>query len=151
MDESVEIWHNASCTTTDRLCKRRQHTRFRLMRLRKILLVEDDADSLQVLQLLLNLWGYEVITASNGREALKSVSSTKPHLVVTDITMPDMDGVELCRRVKADPDLRGVPIIVTTALSWPTSELEGLVEVIFQKPLDFESLRRAVACRLLNP
>ena len=93
----------------------------------------------------MNAWDYDVRTASDGREALGRVSSRRVDLVLTDLSMPVMDGVDLCLRLKTMPAARNVPIIVTSAVQGLPSALEGLVNAFMRKPLDVERLRDALA------
>lgn len=77
-----------------------------------ILLVDDEPDILSAWRLILIMEGYEVRCANNGLEALDLLKQELPDLVVTDWMMPLMDGAELCRRMKAQPGLADVPILV---------------------------------------
>lgn len=67
----------------------------------KILCVEDNKDSLELLKVFLEGSGYEVSTATNGIEALDEARKSRPDVIVSDIMMPEMDGFELCRRIKS--------------------------------------------------
>lgn len=80
-----------------------------------ILVVDDEADTQTTLQVMLSLEGYEVITASNGAEGLQRVSEKRPDLVISDMTMPGLDGLEMCRRLRHDPETRDIPIILTSS------------------------------------
>jgi CheY-like chemotaxis protein len=111
----------------------------------KILVVEDDLATLEDLQKTLTVAGYDVLTAGNGVEALERVGQARPDLVVTDLNMPEMDGVELCRRLKAQHDLRIIPILVTSALPELPVTLHGVAEAFFRKPVDRDELLNAVA------
>jgi len=80
-----------------------------------ILVVDDDADKRNLLQVALGMEGYEVRTASDGREALSAVESYPPDLIITDITMPVMDGYELARNIRQNPQTKFIPVILQTA------------------------------------
>lgn len=80
-----------------------------------ILIVDDDEQNLYMLQSLLGGHGHHVVTASNGVDALSEARREPPDMIVTDILMPEMDGFELCRRWKVDPQLRRVPFVFYTA------------------------------------
>jgi CheY-like chemotaxis protein len=110
----------------------------------RILVAEDEPDLLHMLEVLLGMWGYEVVPARNGAEALER-AEPPPDLLLTDVSMPEMDGVELCRRFKANPSLRSVPIIVVSALPRLPAAMLGAVEAFFPKPPDLERLRDAIA------
>ena len=80
-----------------------------------MLIVDDDADKLTLLRLALEMAGCEVRTATDGAEGLALVESYQPDLIITDVMMPRMDGYELARRVRANPQTRFIPIIIQTA------------------------------------
>jgi hypothetical protein len=82
---------------------------------KRVLVVDDHLDNLYFLQALLGSQGLEVVPASNGAQALELARQTPPHLVVSDILMPVMDGYTLCREWMADPDLCHIPFIFYTA------------------------------------
>ena len=81
----------------------------------KVLIVEDESDSRIFLERRLQKEGYTVISAENGVEGLESALKAKPDIVISDIMMPEMDGFELCRRLKADKQLQSIPFIFYTA------------------------------------
>src|SRR6185369_8636997 len=81
----------------------------------KILIVEDDANSRTYLERALNSQGYSVESAANGVAGLEQANRSRPDLIISDILMPDMDGFELCRRVKTDEQLLGIPFVFYTA------------------------------------
>lgn len=80
-----------------------------------ILIVNDNPDQLEVLGTLLRMAGYKVQAARNGREGLELARKLRPRLVLSDVNMPQMDGMELCRRLRADPVLRSTAIMLVTA------------------------------------
>ncbi|HKG22524.1 MAG TPA: response regulator, partial [Blastocatellia bacterium] len=82
----------------------------------KILLVEDDTDTRHVLSLLFELEGFEVVAAADGQEAYMRAVSEEPDLIVTDINMPKVSGLDLIRLVKEDGKLAGVPIVAMSAV-----------------------------------
>src|ERR671917_2009704 len=81
-----------------------------------VLLVEDNEDKRQLLKVALEMAGYNVVVACDGVEGLQAVESHQPDLIVTDVTMPRMDGYEMVRRVRANPSTRFIPVIIQTAL-----------------------------------
>ena len=81
----------------------------------QVLVVDDDPDKRNLLAVALGMEGYEVRTASNGTEALAAVESYPPDLIVADIMMPEMDGYELARRLRRDPQTKFIPLILQTA------------------------------------
>ncbi len=91
--------------------------------LKKILLVDDDADIKEMLKYNLEKENYEVITASNGQEGILKASEDKPDLILMDIMMPIIDGIEAGRRIKANPKLNHIHIIYLTARAEEFSEI----------------------------
>jgi CheY-like chemotaxis protein len=85
----------------------------------KILLVDDHRENLELLARHLKSLGWEVSLASNGREALAKVKTSKPNIIVLDMIMPEMDGFEVARFLKDNPDYCDIPILAATALSRP--------------------------------
>jgi DNA-binding response OmpR family regulator len=84
---------------------------------RRILVVDDDPRLLHIVSLYLGIEGYEVIQASNGEDGLKAVNESPPDLVIMDIMMPGMDGVEACRRIRENPATQAIPVLMFSALS----------------------------------
>jgi two-component system phosphate regulon response regulator PhoB len=90
-----------------------------------VLVVDDEADLRELISLTLSQAGYEVRTASGGREALESIRRQVPDLVVLDLMLPDLSGTEVCREVRRDPRLRGLPILMLTARSEEVDRVVG--------------------------
>jgi two-component system, cell cycle response regulator DivK len=82
---------------------------------RRILVVEDQEDNRRILRDLLTSAGYEIIQAENGEEALAAAARERPDLILMDIQLPVLDAYEATRRIKADPALRAIPVIVVTS------------------------------------
>jgi two-component system, cell cycle response regulator DivK len=82
---------------------------------RRILVVEDQEDNRRILRDLLTSAGYEIIQAEDGEEALAAAARERPDLILMDIQLPVLDGYEATRRIKADPALRAIPVIVVTS------------------------------------
>jgi CheY-like chemotaxis protein len=82
-----------------------------------ILVTEDDPDAREVLSVILAAEGLAVITAEDGQQALRLIERTPPDLIITDIQMPNLDGIELIKRLRAHPQLHRVPIVVLSAVS----------------------------------
>ncbi len=94
--------------------------------IRKILVVEDSRTQAEYLRHILENEGYRVTLAENGNEALEQISIDRPSIVFTDIVMPELDGYELCRRIKADEKTAGIPVILVTQLFDPVDVIRGL-------------------------
>jgi two-component system cell cycle response regulator DivK len=82
---------------------------------KRILVVEDQEDNRQILRDLLANSGFEMIEAEDGEQALEQAAKHRPDLILMDIQLPIMDGYEATRRLKADPELKAIPIIVVTS------------------------------------
>ena len=93
---------------------------------KKVLIVDDEPDILEIVSYNLTKEGYDIQTAKNGIEALEKVSSFKPNLVLLDIMMPKMTGVEVCQILRSKPELNDMLIIFLTALSDEASQIKGL-------------------------
>ncbi len=91
---------------------------------KNILLVDDDADFVEAIKLILESKSYDVTVAYDGQEGLKKVKSEEPKLIILDVMMPEMDGYEVCAKLKADPKYRHIPILLLTAMgeAIPTSK-----------------------------
>jgi two-component system alkaline phosphatase synthesis response regulator PhoP len=93
---------------------------------KKILIVDDEPDILEFLQYSLKKEGYEVVTASDGKQALISADSEKPDLIILDIMMPELDGVETCRIFRTKPEYDNTPIAFLTARDEDFSQIAAL-------------------------
>ena len=93
---------------------------------KKILIVEDEQDILQLVKHYLEKEGFRPVTAMNGLDALKRVKEDKPDLVVLDLMLPHMDGLEVCKRLRAVPDTSMLPIIMLTAKAEESDTIVGL-------------------------
>ena len=108
-----------------------------------ILVIEDYSDTRELLSGLLRYRGFNVIEAEDGLQGLLKASSTYPDLIILDLALPEMDGVEAARRIHAQPKLARTPIIVVSA--YVTKEVEAQVRAagcvaIFPKPFDVTAL-----------
>jgi DNA-binding response OmpR family regulator len=95
---------------------------------RKILVVDDEADILHFLELVLRERGYEVATAGGGPQALAAARSEPPDLVLLDIMMPQMDGWEVLKLLRIDPNTAGIPVAMISARTDPKDRVQGLQE-----------------------
>jgi two-component system chemotaxis response regulator CheY len=94
--------------------------------IRRVLLVDDDADIRHILDLLLTHAGFDVVEAVDGEEALSRAMEARPHAVVADVQMPNMDGIELVHRLRALPDMQRTPVLLFTGRP-PQDELHGIL------------------------
>jgi CheY-like chemotaxis protein len=112
-----------------------------------ILVIEDYSDTRELLSSLLRRNGYEVIQAENGKEGLLRASERHPDLILMDLALPEMDGVEATRRIHEVPKLSRIPIFVVSA--YVTEEVKADVRVagcmeVFAKPIDVEALLKKI-------
>ncbi len=91
----------------------------------KILIVDDDVDSLKLIGLMLKRHGYEVVAANSGGQALVKAEAENPNLIILDVMMPDMNGLEVCRRLRAQPNTAEIPIIMFTAKTLIDDKVKG--------------------------
>ncbi|MEK8017693.1 MAG: PAS domain S-box protein [Candidatus Parabeggiatoa sp.] len=108
-----------------------------------ILLVDDNPSIIETLSDYLTIKGYSLITAYNGIQAIEKTRAEKPDLILMDIQMPGMDGLEAIRRIRADAEVATIPIIAITALAMPGDEercLEAGAQSYLSKPLSFKGL-----------
>jgi DNA-binding response OmpR family regulator/anti-sigma regulatory factor (Ser/Thr protein kinase) len=119
----------------------------------RILIVEDSATQTPTLTHILESQGYRVTSAANGALGLEMARRQRPDLVITDGIVPQLDGYELCRQIKDDPNLAAVPVILLTTLSDPQDLIRGLecrADHFMLKPCDAEHLLRGVQSVLVN-
>jgi two-component system sensor histidine kinase/response regulator len=119
----------------------------------EILIVEDSPTQAEKLKYILEENDFKVVTAGNGQKALEAMRARKPTLVITDINMPEMDGYELCRRIRADGQLGDLPVILLTSLSDPEDVFKGLecgADNFITKPYDEGNLLARIQYLLAN-
>ncbi len=91
----------------------------------KILVVDDDLDTLKLVGMMLQRQGYTIVAAINGAQALSKVPAEKPDLVLLDVMMPDIDGFEVCRRIRSDASYASIPILMFTAKTQVDDKVQG--------------------------
>jgi len=109
----------------------------------KILIVDDESSARFALELLLRREGFEVHEVHDGASALIECSKFRPDLILLDIMMPGMDGLEVCRRIKSTPETRLTPIVLITGLSATEDRIKGInagADDFLSKPIDFSEL-----------
>lgn len=112
-----------------------------------LLLIDDDPENRDILKTRLEQAGYKVVEAQNGEEGLALSISCKPDLIFLDVMMPKMDGWQVCRSLKANPETGQVPIVMLTACSKQVEELRGYesgANDYIMKPWDHERLLEVV-------
>src|SRR5712691_6604940 len=119
----------------------------------KILVADDEPDAIELVEFNLKAAGYEVITAADGEAALKKARSTLPDLIVLDLMLPEVDGLEVCKILRRDPRTRAIPIIMLTAKAAEIDRVLGLelgAEDYVTKPFSPRELLLRIK-RLLRP
>ncbi|HSB72590.1 MAG TPA: response regulator [Candidatus Methylomirabilis sp.] len=120
----------------------------------KILCVDDDPLILQLIGDILRFQGYTVLTARDGPSGLEAATRERPSLVLLDVMMPGLDGFEVCRRLKADPDLMAIPVIILTAMADPalrSRASEAGAKMVLQKPAPTATVLRTIEAALVRP
>ena len=92
----------------------------------KILVVEDEPDAVELIEFNLKSAGYDVVTAGDGEEALKKARATPPQLIILDLMLPEVDGLEVCKILRRDPRTHAIPIIMVTAKAAEIDRVLGL-------------------------
>lgn len=117
----------------------------------RILVVDDNPDNVEIIEARLSSRGYLIDSATNGEEALQRVRENPPHLILLDVMMPVLDGFEVSRRVKRDPSLPYIPIILVTARGETEDKVEGLdagADDYVTKPISFPELEARIRSML---
>lgn len=109
-----------------------------------VLIVDDEPPLTDVIRLLVEDLGHRALTASNGVEAFELAEREHPDLVISDIMMPLMSGDELCRRLKQQPELRGLKVILMSAAGSRRAEGTG-ADAFVHKPFDLEAMERLLS------
>jgi len=119
--------------------------------LSSILVVDDEPNNFDVIEALLSAQSYELHYAANGKNAIAGLSSFQPDLILLDVMMPEMDGIEVCKQIKASPQWQAVPIIMVTALS-SKSDLANCLNAgaddFISKPINSMELRARIQSML---
>lgn len=119
---------------------------------KKILIVEDESYLVELLTVRLVKEGFEVISASNGEEAIEKVGETTPNLVIMDIMMPKMNGYQATRKIKENPATKHIPVIMLSAKGLESDRTWGLssgADDYVTKPYEFSTLLEKMN-KLLN-
>jgi DNA-binding response OmpR family regulator len=93
---------------------------------RHIVCIEDEPEMIELIQLILNRRGFEVLGAPGGKEGLEMIRKTHPDLVLLDLMMPEMDGWEVYQQIKAEESTRNIPVIIVTAKAQNIDKVLGL-------------------------
>ncbi len=123
----------------------------------RVLVVDDILSNVKLLEAKLSAEYFDVVTAFNGAECLDKMAESAPDIVLLDVMMPGMDGFEVCRRIKSDPRIAHVPVVMVTALDQPADRIAGLeagADDFLTKPVDdaalFARVRSLVRLKLMT-
>jgi len=119
-----------------------------------ILLADDEKSMRMVMERRLQSWGYRVVTASDGQQAVELAQTRQPNLVLLDVMMPKLDGFSACRTLKADEATRRIPIALITAKdsrNLPEEANAAGADGFLQKPYDFEELQTMLRALTSRP
>mgnify|MGYP003867545089 CR=1 FL=1 len=118
-----------------------------------VLAVDDNHDNLELLTQILDLFGCECVGAVDGYTALSTAVSRSPDLIVLDICLPDIDGIELVKRIRENPELRHIPIVAVTALA-KTEDRDRILQAgciaYLSKPFNIKDLETIIRQHLNN-
>jgi DNA-binding response OmpR family regulator len=116
------------------------------------LVVEDNPDTRELLHLYFKNAGFTVVTASDGSEGLYMAKAEKPDLILTDLAMPKMDGMEMIRKLREAAETAPIPIVIFTAHGSVSvnDAKEAGADQVFYKPFDFEELVKVVRLMIQN-
>jgi two-component system, cell cycle response regulator DivK len=112
----------------------------------KLLVVEDNTDTRDLLHHYFTNAGFSVVTGIHGGEGIYMAKAEKPDLILTDISMPTMDGIDMIRQIRAEAETADIPILVFTAYGSSTTEeaIDAGATQAFYKPFDFDELTKVV-------
>jgi DNA-binding response OmpR family regulator len=118
---------------------------------KKILVVDDDKYNVDLLVFELTDAGYNIVTADNGRKAIELVEKEKPDLILLDVMMPEMSGIEVTKKLKQDDRFKNIPIILLTAKAEVKDKVEGLnagADDYVTKPFEFDEIHARIKAHL---
>jgi DNA-binding response OmpR family regulator len=119
----------------------------------RVLIAEDDAQSVELLEAYLADCGYEIQTAADGQQTLQKVQDWRPDLILLDVMMPRISGFQVCKQIRADPQVRATAVLMITALDQP-SDIERAVEAgtddFLTKPINKKELLLRVQALLAS-
>lgn len=117
------------------------------MNQKTVLIVEDEEDAAELFAEMMRVSGFRVLKTSRGEPAISLMNSDKPDVVLLDIMMPEISGLDILRQMRRDPNLADIPVIVVTAKSMPADIKNGMeagANTYLTKPVGFQELKEAV-------
>ena len=119
-----------------------------------VLIIEDEADAAELFAEMMRVSGFRVLKTSSSTPALSLIATEKPDLIILDIMMPDISGLDILRQMHEDPELANIPVVVVSAKSMPADIRTGMeagASTYLTKPVGFLDLKEAVERALGNP
>ena len=114
----------------------------------KILIVDDNKQNCEIMKDLLSTWEYDVYVAFGGNEAISIAINKEPAVILLDVMLPGMNGFEICKKLKSNPDTQNIFIIMLTVLNEVEDRIRGFnvgADVFLSKPIVYQELRNRVA------
>jgi len=112
-----------------------------------VMIIEDEPDAAEMFAEMMRVSGYRVLKMFSSGPAIPLIAQEKPHVILLDVMMPDISGLEVLRYIRREPDLSGIPVIIVSAKSLPADIKTGLEAGAFRyltKPVSFRNLVQAV-------
>jgi len=112
-----------------------------------VVIVEDEPDAAEMFGEMMRVTGFDVVKLNSSTPAISTITAEKPDLVILDIMMPDVSGLDVLRYMRGEPDLKDIPVILVSAKSMPTDIQEGMnagASTYLTKPVGFLELKDAV-------
>ena len=118
-----------------------------------VLIIEDEEDAAELFAEMMRVSGFRVLKTSNSTPAIGMMSSEKPDVIILDIMMPEISGLDILRQMRRNPELASIPVVVVSAKSMPADIREGMeagASTYLTKPVGFLELREAVERALMS-
>lgn len=114
---------------------------------KKVMIIEDEEDAAELFAEMMRISGFRVLKTSKSAPAIEMMTADKPDIVLLDIMMPEVSGLDILRQMRRDPNLAGIPVIVVTAKGMPADIKNGMeagASTYLTKPVGFQELKEAV-------
>jgi CheY-like chemotaxis protein len=118
-----------------------------------VLIIEDEEDAAELFAEMMRVSGFRVLKTSNSAPALAMITAEKPDVIILDLMMPEISGLDILRQMRRDPDLANIPVVVVSAKSMPADIKNGMeagASTYLTKPVGFLDLKEAVERALAN-
>lgn len=119
-----------------------------------VLIIEDEEDAAELFAEMMRVSGFHVLKTSSSAPALAMISANKPDVVILDIMMPEISGLDILQQIRSDPELSSIPVVVVSAKSMPADIKNGMeagASTYLTKPVGFLELKEAVERAIIDP